>query len=113
MGRQVGMEWQKEVVGTANGERGEAGLWGRARCGLKEPSPGGQVYPAHLPPHIHPIPQGRAAGAHQLPRGQQRPAACPAPSALIPSPQGPHADLSTSWHPQPQCCPGGAGKWLP
>lgn len=88
------MEWQKEVMGTANGKRGEAGLWGRARCGLKEPSPGGQVYPAHLPPpYLHPIPQGRASGAHQHPRGQQRPAACPAPPAVIPSPQGPHAAL--------------------
>lgn len=49
--------------------------------------------PSSPPPYLHPIPQGRASGAHQHPRGQQRPAACPAPPAVIPSPQGPHAAL--------------------
>lgn len=115
MGRQVGMERQKEIARTANGERGEAGLGGRARCGLKEPSPGGQIYPAYLPPtHAHPMPQGHAAGAHQPPQGTAAPRSLPSHlHQASPSRRALTLPSAPGGAQQPKHCSGGAAKWLP
>lgn len=89
------MERQKEIARTANGERGEAGLGGRARCGLKEPSPGGQVYPAYLPPHTPHAPGPCCRRSPTPPGDSSAPQPALAPPPGVPFAQGPHAALST------------------